>query len=54
MTDFERIKKALIDGGFTPECYEYFNGKSIYFSKGMSEGEIEVEFDVDGNLLRIF
>lgn len=57
MTDFEKIQKALIEGGFTKDKHfttdEWSDCKDIYFcTRGMDES-VNFEFDAEGNLISI-
>lgn len=64
MTDFEKIKKALLEGGHIEDrnvfFYESENVKTIslyktYYQDYYCENEIETEFsfDLEGNLINI-
>lgn len=57
MTDFEKIKKALVEGGFKENKHftadEWSDCKDIYLqTSGMDESMI-FEFDNNGNLISI-
>ena len=57
MTDFEKIKTALLEGGFREDkhfgCAEWESGKDIFLqTKGMDH-DINFEFDDKGNLISI-
>lgn len=57
MTDFEKIKKALVEGGFRENKHfttdEWSDCKDIYLqTSGMDESMI-FEFDNKGNLISI-
>ena len=54
MTDFEKIKNALVQGGFRENKHfttdEWSDCKDIYFcTRGMDES-VNFEFDAEGNL----
>ena len=57
MTDFERIKKALFEGGFREdkhfECAEWESGKDIFLQISGMDHDINFEFDNKGNLISI-
>lgn len=57
MTDFEKIKNALVDGGFVEdehfECAEWEDRKDIYLQTRGMEHDINFEFDNKGNLISI-
>ena len=57
MTDFEKIKTALFEGGFREdkhfECAEWENGKDIFLQTEGMEHDINFEFDDKGNLISI-
>ena len=57
MTDFEKIKNALVDGGFVEdehfECSEWTDRKDIYLQTRGMEHDINFGFDDKGNLILI-
>ena len=57
MTDFEKIKTALFEGGFREdnhfECTEWEDGKDIFLQTEGMEHDINFEFDDKGNLISI-
>ena len=65
MTDFNKIKRALVQGGKIESidffCYEWESSKSISLFKSVltshlgdrEEVEIEYVFDIDGELIEI-
>ena len=57
MTDFEKIKNALVEGGFREdkhfECFEWKTEKDIYLQTAEMEHDINFEFDSKGNLISI-
>ena len=57
MTDFEKIKNALFEGGFREdkhfECAEWKDRKDIYLQTAGMEHDINFEFDSKGNLISI-
>lgn len=58
MTDFEKIKRALIEGGFKEgrhfEANEWAESKDITLNFFDELVRVEFEFDGKGNLLFIF
>ena len=57
MTDFEKIKTALFEGGFREdkhfECAEWESGKDIFLETEDMNRDINFEFDSKGNLISI-
>ena len=57
MTDFEKIKNALFEGGFREDkhfgCSEWENRKDIFLETEDMNREINFEFDSKGNLVAI-
>ena len=55
MTDFEKIKTALFEGGFREdkhfECTEWEDGKDIFLQTEGLEHDINFEFADKGNLI---
>ena len=57
MTDFEKIKTALFEGGFREdkhfECAEWKTRKDIFLQTEGMDLDINFEFDDKGNLISI-
>ena len=57
MTDFEKIKNALFEGGFREDkdfgCSEWENRKDFFLETEDMNREINFEFDSKGNLMAI-
>ena len=57
MTDFEKIKNALFEGGFREdkhfECAEWKTEKDIYLQTEEMDHDINFKFDNKGNLISI-
>ena len=57
MTDFEKIKTALFEGGFREdkhfECAEWKTVKGIFLQIEGMDHDINFEFDDKGNLISI-
>ena len=58
MTDFERFKKALVEGGrykvgYNVEIYDWIDVKHIYLFHYENLNETCFEFDGEGKLIKI-